>query len=516
MAITQKHLIRNSAKYFPNKPAVVYENRSLTFREVDDRANRLANALSGLGLKPGARVATLMRNSLEYIEITFGLIKGSFPQLHLNPRLTSDDLLYQLNDAEIQVIILQKHYAELINPIRDQLRTIKHFICFDGEEKAMLGYDQFISSASPIEPELELNLDDLGELRYTSGTTGNPKGIMLPYRSWLAVTRNLLLDQIPDLTSEDRFVALQPLYHGAGWRILAVWVRGATHFIVPRYDAEIAFDLIEKERITSIKTVPTVLLRLLDAPDIRKRDLSSIRTILYGASPMPVDRLKQGLEIFGPVFVQGFGQTEAPITISVLRKEDHVVSNDPKAMKRLGSIGRPYTMVEVMVVNEKGEQAAPGELGEIIVKGDHIMTGYLNNPEATAERIRNGWIYTNDLATVDEEGYLYLTGGRKTDMIISGGLNIFPNEVEQVFYQHAAIAEVAVIGVPDPQWGESIKACVVLKEGQSASEEELIAFCKERLASYKKPRSVDVLSELPKNAAGKILHRELRKRYAKG
>lgn len=513
MPVTQKELIKNSAKYFANKPAVVYQGQSLTFSEVNERANRLANALAGLGLRPGARVATLTRNCLEYIEIAFGLIKGSFPQVTLNPRLTTDDLLFQINDAEAEAVILQHHYAELINPVRDQLGRVKHFICFDGTEPDMLDYGRLLSSASPREPEIELNLDDLGELRYTSGTTGNPKGIMLPYRSWLAVTRNLLLDQLPDITSADKFLALQPLYHGAGWRILAVWVRGATHYITPRFDPEIAFDLIEKEKISVIKTVPTVLLRLLDSPDIKKRDLSSVRTILYGASPMPVEKLKQGLAIFGPVFVQGYGQTEAPVTICVLRKEDHVIDDDPDKIKRLASIGRPYTMVEVKVADEKGTEVASGEMGEIMVRGDHIMMGYLNRPEDTAERIRDGWIYTNDLATTDEEGYIYLTGGRKSDMIISGGLNVFPVEVEQVLYQHPAVAEVAVIGVPHPEWGEAVKACVVLRAGQSVNEEELIDFCRGRLAGYKKPRSIDFLTELPKNAAGKILHRELRERY---
>ncbi len=514
MPVTQKELIRNSAKYFPNKPAVVYEDKSLTFREVDQRANRLANALAGLGLKPGARVATAMRNCLEYIEITFGLIKGSFPQLQLNPRLTSGEILYQLNDADVEAVIMQKRYAELISPVRDQLKSVKHFICFDGEETGTLDYETLLSKGKTVEPKIELNLDDLGELRYTSGTTGVPKGIMLPYRSWLAVTRNLLLDQIPDMTSLDRFVALQPLYHGAGWRILAVWVRGATHYIVPRFDPEIAFNLIEKEKITSIKTVPTVLLRLLDAPDIRKRNLKSVHTILYGASPMPVERLKQGLDIFGRVFVQGFGQTEAPVTICVLRKEDHILG-DPEKEKRLASVGRPYTMVEVRIVDEKGKDVKAGALGEIIVRGDHMMTGFLNNPEATAERIRNGWIYTNDLATFDNEGYIFLTGGRKTDMIKTGGLQVYPVEVEQVLYQHPAIAECAVIGVPDPTWVEAIKACVVVKPGSSVTETELIDFCRERLAGYKKPKTVDFLPELPKNAAGKILHRELRKKYVK-
>ncbi|MBI5967271.1 MAG: AMP-binding protein [Deltaproteobacteria bacterium] len=424
------------------------------------------------------------------------------------------ELLFQFNDSGSEALILQHCYSGLLRPILGQLQTVKHFICFDGQESGMLEYEQLIADASPLEPDLELNLDDLGELRYTSGTTGTPKGIMLPYRSWLAVSRILLLDQMPFLESRDRFLALQPLYHGAGWRILPIWIRGATHFVVPHFDPDVAFDLIEKEKITVIKTVPTLILRLLDSPDIKKRDLSSLRAIIFGASPMPVERLKQAIDVFGPVFIQGYGQTEAAVSICALKIEDYSYEEPMKRAKRLGSVGRPYTMVQVKVVNSEGQEVVPGELGELIVKGDHIMTGYLNRPEETAKTIRHGWVHTNDLATLDEDGYIYLTGGRKTEMIITGGLNVFPNEVEQVLYQHPAVAEAAVIGVPDPEWGEAIKACIVLKEGLQASAEELSNFCKERLSSYKKPRTIDFFTELPKNAAGKILHRELRRRYA--
>ncbi|MFC1917129.1 class I adenylate-forming enzyme family protein [Chloroflexota bacterium] len=515
MTITQKHLIKNAARYFAQKTAIVCGDRKLTFSEVDSRANRLANALANLGLKPGARVATVMQNCLEYVETNFGLIKGGFPQITLNPRLTTEDLLFQLNDSEAEALIFQDHYAELINPIKDKLITVRHFVCLGSKEAGTLDYDTFIDGASSAEPEFVLNLDDLGELRYTSGTTGSPKGIMLPYRSWLAVTRNLLLDQIPDITSADNFLALQPLYHGAGWRILAVWVRGATHFITADFDAENAVNIIEKNKITVVKTVPTVLGRILDFPDISKRNLKSLKTLIYGASPMPVERLKQALDMFGPILVQGYGQTEAPVTLCVLNKADHLTYNDPVRERRLGSVGRPYTMVQIRIINEKGQDVKPGELGEVIVCGDHMMTGYLNRPDATADRIRNGWLYTADLATVDEAGYIFLSGGRKSDMIITGGLNVFPNEVEQILYEHPAVAEAAVIGVPDTDWGESITACIKLKDGKTATDTEIISFCKERLASYKKPRSVVFLNDLPKNAAGKILHRELREKYSK-
>jgi acyl-CoA synthetase (AMP-forming)/AMP-acid ligase II len=309
-------------------------------------------------------------------------------------------------------------------------------------------------------------------------------------------------------------MALQPLYHGAGWFLLPAWIRGATHIIVPRYDPEFAFQAIEKHRVTTIKTIPTVLIRLLDAPDLRKYDLSSLRTIFYGAEPMLVSRLKEAYRIFGPIFVQGYGQMEAAASISVLKKEDHFF-NDPQKEKVLSSVGRPMTFVQVRVVDDQGQELPPGEIGELIVTGDHIMIGYLNRPEETAKKKRDGWIHTGDLGTIDEEGYIYLTGGRKSEMIISGGLNIYPNEVEQVLCQHPAIREAAVIGVLDSKWGEAVTACIVLREGQKAGPDEVIDFCKNNLVHYKCPRVVEFLTELPRTGAGKVAYGDLRKRFRK-
>ena len=512
MIISRKELIKRSAGFFGNKPAVVYENHVLSFREANERAARLANALINLGLKPGDRVATLMRNCLQYLEVEFACVKGCFPQIPLNPRLTPAEQLFQIDETEARAVIVQLSYLDLIKPIRQKLKKVKHFICFDGKEADMLDYDELLSSASPEEPEGELEPGDVGEVRYTSGTTGIPKGVMLPYWSRLAITRNLLIDHLGGFTSEDKFIALQPLYHGAGWFTLPVWMKGATHFIVPRYDSETAsglFNLIEKEGITVIKTVPTVLIRLLDSPDIKSHNFNTVHTIIYGGSPMPIERLKEAMDIFGPVFVNLYGQMEAAMTITWLGKEEHTG-------QRLSSVGRPCTFVEVKVVDNEDREVASGETGEIIVKGDHQMMGYLDRPDATAETIRDGWIYTSDLGTVDEDGYIYLTGGRKSEMIISGGLNIYPVEVEQILYHHPAVAEAGTIGIPDPVWGEAVKACIVLKEGRQATEQEILDICREHLAGYKVPKSVDFLKELPHNAAGKIVYGELRKLYQAG
>ncbi|MFH1650611.1 MAG: AMP-binding protein [Chloroflexota bacterium] len=518
MIVGQKEFIRKSARYFRDKPAFIFkggkpaliEGRSLTFGEVDRRANRLANALSGLGCPPGTRVATLAHNCLEYAEIEFGLMKGAFPQTILNPMLSAPELLYQINNSESAVLVLQQRYAEMIGSMRGELRKVKHFICFDGTGAGMADYEALLASADEKEPEVELDPKALGELRYTGGTTGTPKGIMLPFQSAAAVTRDLIMEYLGDLTYEDKWLAVQPLFHGAGWYILPVWVKGLTQYIVNDFHAEAALEIIEKERITAVKTIPTVLMRMLDHPDIRKRDLSSVRTIIYGGEPMPVARLKEAMDIFGDVFIQLYGQTEAPMLISVLKKEDH------KREKLLKSVGRPCTMVKVRVVDEKNREVGPGEIGEIIVRGDHMMTGYMNNPEATAEALVDGWLHTKDLGTVDDEGYLYLSGGRTSDMIISGGENIYPQEIEHVLYQHHAVSESCAFGVPDERWGEAVTAAVALKPGQQATEAELIEFCRTRLAGYKKPQKIHFLAELPKSGAGKIVRKQLREQFKEG
>jgi acyl-CoA synthetase (AMP-forming)/AMP-acid ligase II len=285
--------------------------------------------------------------------------------------------------------------------------------------------------------------------------------------------------------------------------------------IVPEFNAEVAFDTIEKEKVTVVKTVPTVLVRMLAHPDIRKRDLRSVRTIIYGASPMPIEPLRQALQIFGPIFIQNYGQSEAPMTISLLRKEDHILEGEIDKKARLTSAGRPYTLVEVRVVDEHGKDTAVGETGEVIVRGDHVMKEYWQLPQETEETLKDGWLHTRDMARVDRDGYIYLVD-RKSEMIISGGLNIYPNEVEQVLYEHPAVLEAAVFGVPDKDWGEAVKAVVALKPGMKATEQELIDFCKSRLASYKKPKTIDFIPSLPKSPEGKVLRRAMREPYWKG
>jgi acyl-CoA synthetase (AMP-forming)/AMP-acid ligase II len=332
--------------------------------------------------------------------------------------------------------------------------------------------------------------------------------------SFLLVARNILLDILPDLGGSDVFIGLQPIYHAVGSFVLPCWIRGVTQVIAPDFDASTIFPLIANEKVTVIKTIPTLINRYLADPEIKNQDFSGIKTIVYGASPIATDKLKQALKIFGQVFIQNYGQSEAPLTLCCLKKEDHVVEGTPEQMAPLASVGRPYSMVELKIVDDQGKEVGEDETGEVIVRTDHAMMSYLNRPEETASKLIDGWIHTGDIGKINN-GYVYLMD-RKGEMIISGGLNVYPREVEQVLYEHPAVHEACVFGVPDEKWQEAVKAAVVLKSGMTATEKELIDFCKEKLASYKKPQSIDFKNDLPKSAQGKILRRELRDPYWKG
>ena len=517
MIVDQREMILKGVRNFRKKKAFIYmagkpkviEGTALTFGETNARANRLAHGLAELGHQGGSIVATLAQNCLHYPEIEFGLMKGAFPQAVLNPMLSGKELEFQISKSGASVLIFQSLYADLIKSIRSHLPTIRHFICFDGKKKEFFNYESLLDSASCEEPTATLDPNGLGELRFTGGTTGTPKGIMLPFKSAAAVTRDLLMEYLGDLTSEDKWLAIQPLFHGAGWFLLPIWVKGMTQYIVNDFHSETALEIIEKEKITAIKTIPTVLMRLLDSPEIQQRDLSSVKTIIYGGEPLPAQRLKQAIKIFGNVFIQLYGQTEAPMIIAVAKKEDY------RNERLYKSVGRPATMVKVKIIDRHNREVGPGEMGEIAVSGDHLMTGYLDDQKATNEVLIDGWLHTRDLGMLDEEGYLFLSGGRTSDMIISGGENVYPQEVEQVLYQHSAVNEACVFGIPDKKWGEAITAAIALKPGVTASSEELIEFCKGRLASYKKPQRVCFLPELPKSGAGKVFRKELRELFSK-
>jgi acyl-CoA synthetase (AMP-forming)/AMP-acid ligase II len=375
----------------------------------------------------------------------------------------------------------------------------------------MLDYEKLMAKASAEEPRVSISEEDMISLRYTSGTTGKPKGVIHDHRSNITALYNSLMDGLR-IEEGDVIALMGPVTHASGAMILPHLLRGAKVIILSGFDAEGILKLIEREHVTTLYLVPTMIVMLLARPDLKSYDLSSLKTIRYGASPISPEVLKRGVEAFGNVFVQGYGLTEGSMPLTLLNKRDHRMDGTMKQIQRLGSVGREVTVACVRIMDEAGEMLPPGEIGEIVIRSEQNMKGYWNNPQATAEALRGGWLHTRDMGYMDEDGYVFLVD-RKDDMIISGGFNVYPREVEDVLYMHPSVLEAAVFGVPDEKWGETVKAAVSLKKGAVLTEEEIIEHCRKHLAGYKKPKSVDFVTDLPKNANGKILRRELKEPY---
>ncbi|MBU2550627.1 MAG: long-chain fatty acid--CoA ligase [Proteobacteria bacterium] len=498
--------------WYPDRIALIHGQTRLTFRETLALANRMANALLGLGLKKGERVALLSPNRHQLTIAEYGVLKAGLVVVPLNARLSTGELVHMLNNSEAAALILGREFVEAIEASRHEIETVRHFVAMSDTPPSMLDFDTLLDQASPEEPDVQVEMDDLARLNYTSGTTGKLKAAMLTHRNRLCLARKHLFVEGMDLTRDSVMCHVAPVTHASGGMILPIWWRGGRNLLLPGFELELLCRTIENEKVTHLFLVPTMINYLMAYPERERYDLSSIRTIVYGASPMPSQRIRQALEIFGPVLIQGYGQTETSSGFIYLTKEDHRFDGDPEKEKRLKSAGRPLPEVEVRVVDEDGRDVEPGQVGEIIERGDDSMLGYWKDPEMTRETVRDGWIYTRDMAMVDESGYIYIVD-RKSDMIISGGFNIYPSEVEQVLYQHPAVFEAAVVAVPDEEWGESVKAVVVLRPGHNVGEEQIVQFCKDRLASFKKPRSVDFVDELPKNPYGKVLRRKIKEKY---
>ena len=513
------YLIRRAVVEYPDNLALVYKDTRRTFKELDQRVNRLAHGVLQLGIRKGDRVGMLLHNCCEFIEIDFALSKTGIVRVPLNARLTGKDHEYMLNDSGANTLIFGEDFTETVEKMKSELKTVKEYIRVrEGLSKAnvlkAIEFEDLTKSGSTDEPSMEVDEDDLHTLFYTSGTTGKPKGAMLTQKAWANVAINLILDYGP-VTEKDVILNTQPLSHGAGFFVLPFFIKGATNVLIPEVERSIIFETIQREKVTFLKLVPTVLYQLTESPEKTWYDLSSLHSIIYGGSPSAAPRLKDTIQFFGKKIAQLYGQAEAPMCISVLSREDHHIDGPEEAVKRLSSAGRPCLNVEVRVVDENDREVPTGEVGEVIVRGYHIMKGYWNLPEATAEVMKGGWVHTGDMGYFDSKGYLFLVD-RKRDVIISGAFNIYPKELEDIIAAHPKVKEAAVIGVPNDKWGEAVKAVVVPKSGETVMEQEIIDYCRDRVASFKKPKSVDVVGELPRNPYGKVLKTALRENYWKG
>lgn len=509
-------LFTKSARSFPERLAIAYGDYELTYQQANERVNKLANALRGLGIQKGANVTILLHNCPEFIETLFACFKAGLGTVPINFRLHPKECSFIIDNSEAVTVVLGEDFRDSLFALRNEMPRVKHYICITDPLKGMLRYETLLKDQPASFADEEVERDDLAWLFYTSGTTGRPKGAMLTHHVLMTMTMNFFADITP-LGPEDVILHAAPLSHGSGLYGIPNVAKGAANAILQSktFDPKLVFETIQRRKVTNMFMAPAMIKRLITYPEIDNYDLTSLKCINYGGAPIYEEDLKAAVKKLGQVFVQLFGQAESPMTISYLRKEEHLLEGTKEQMKRLTSAGIPRTDLEVKIFDLNDKELPPGEMGEIVVGGEVVMKGYWRNPEATAETLRGGWLHTGDLGIMDEKGYVYILD-RAKDMIISGGENIYSREIEDVILKHPAVFEVAVIGVPDEKWGESIKAIVALKEGQKAAEEEIINFCKEYLASYKKPKSVEFIEAIPKNPYGKVLKRELREKYWAG
>ena len=494
--------LASHAESLPDKPAVALGERVLDFATLSRRANRAANMFQGLGCVEGDRIAAMSFNSIEGFEIANGVRRASMVGVPVNYRLRGAEIAHVLNDSGAKVVIAGPDHVAAVMSARPDLKGDRRFVAIGGHvPDGWLSYNALMEAASeaPVANEIDDGL--AASMIYTSGTTGNPKGAWRPNGVDIAYVMQVI--SAFELNQSDVYLMCGPGYHsGVAFFSALHHLLGGTVVAQPKFEADGALDLIERHRVTTAFIAPTILQRLVDAQLERRRDTSSLRALILGAAPCPYALKVRAEAVFGSVLWEFYGATETGVN-TVLRPEDQ--------LRKPGSCGTAMPGQEIRLVDENGNEVADGKPGEFMVRNAWLAE-YYNRPDATGKSLHDGFFSVGDVAYRDSEGYYFICD-RQIDMIISGGVNIYPAEIEAVLHAHPSVMDAAVIGVPDEQWGESVKAVVQLRVGSSAGEDELIAFCAERLASYKKPRSIDLVDELPRDPAGKLLKRKIREPY---
>jgi fatty-acyl-CoA synthase len=518
MTMPLNELLPKALKLFPRREAVVCGDLRMDYRSFASRVWKLCHGLTSLGVKRNDRVAILHENCHVFLEAYFAAAHLGAILVPLNFRLSSRELAMILDDSGCRLLIAQAAFLDKVQEIPALVPGIERILWTqrqDLSEGDDLAYEALLQDQEDgPPPELPIDDNDVAHLYYTSGTTGRPKGVMLTHKN----VKGHALGTIGDihLTDRDHWFHVAPLFHLAdAWATFAITWVGGKHVIVPAFDPLKVLELIQEERITLTNLIPTMLNMMVNHPQVHEFDYSSLRVLLSGGAPIAPEVVRNIIETFKCDYIQTYGMTETSpyLTMSILKH--HLKDLDwDKQLEFKASTGREFINVSLKVVDEQGREVARDnrQVGEIVVKGDIVTPGYWNMPEETEKAIKNGWLHTGDLAVVNEEEYVTIVD-RKKDMILTGGENVYSTEVENVLYMHPDVLEAAVIGVPDPKWGEAVKACVVLKPGHQATEANIIGFCKEHLAHYKAPKSVELLEALPRTGSGKIYKKGLRDPY---
>jgi len=500
-----------SADRDPGRAFLIDETGTRSYAQVQAHSHRIANGLIAAGCQPATKVAVFSPNLAVAFECILGLLRAGAAWTPLNAKNGIEENVHILRAFDVEYLFYHGSFSAQVEAYVAEVPAIR-LIRMDGEGEGTLA-DLTAGVADRAPSDLGLGLDALAAVFPTGGTTGLSKGAVWTNLTWMTMIANLHC-ALP-VRKPPVHLVIAPMTHAAGGVALMLMASGATQVILPGFDAKAVMEAIERYRVTHLFLPPTAIYMLLAHPDLGRHDYSSLDYFIYAAAPMSVEKLKEAVQAFGPVMAQTFGQAEAPMLCTCLTPADHDVLGDPAREKRLASCGRSTLLTEVAIMADDGRLLPPGEAGEIVVRGPLVMKEYYRNPEATAAASEHGWHHTSDIGYADPDGYIYIVD-RKRDMIISGGFNVFPSEIEQVIWSHPAVQDCAVVGAPDEKWGEAVTACVELKPGQSVEPGELIALCRARLGPVKAPKAVEIWPALPRSAVGKVLKRKIREHFWAG
>jgi acyl-CoA synthetase (AMP-forming)/AMP-acid ligase II len=495
--------------------AFVEGDTSWTFAQVQRFTYRFARRLKDLGYGPGDKGSILSFNSSLGFQCAFGLHRAGLAWIPANPRNSAKDTHYVLDAFDCRILVFHSAFVDMVRALRPRWPKIGVYICLDRELDEFPSLEQWLAGVDDSPVYVDSARDAIAAVTPTGGTTGRSKGVIITQRNLYTMVASYMICFAYRATERPVNMAAAPLTHAAGMLSLPTLARGGKVIILPKPDLGLMLDVIERHAVTEFFLPPTVIYRLLEHPGVESRNFSSVRYFGYGSAPMSMNKLRRAIEVFGPCMTQYFGQSEAPALCTFLGPDEHVSDGAPASDEVLSSCGRPTPMTQLRIVDDDNRVLPPGQIGEVCVHGDLVTPGYYNQPDLTAATIVDGWLHTGDIGFFDPAGRLHLCD-RKKDMIITGGLNVYPQEIEQVIWGHPDVQDCAVIGIPDEEWGELVTAVVELNPGAKLSADEIMTLCKTRLGSVKTPKRVDFVPELPRSPNGKVLKRDLRERYWAG